>query len=334
MKTSLRLFFAAASLMVALTATAQPTLTGSNVNPVIGTSFTSNTCNYVSEGNSGADQTWDLSSMNVTDSTKVSIELPSNTQYSNSFPSANIAWVRSGSDEVAYYNASSSALQFYGMHIPGTTTLSYDDPEDELQFPITYDDSYTDTWDVEYTANGITFYREGTTTVTADGYGTLITPEGTFNNVLRVHTEQIYQDSASISGSPYIMDYDLNAYTWYKEGYHSFLATTFSLNSPNGPQSSASYISNLPVSTNEITRDISCKVFPNPASENVNIELSAKGDVSVKLLNSAGQQVEATVHEQDQNLRIDVSNLPEGLYLVRIVQDETNLITKKIVVNR
>lgn len=332
MKKSLRLLFAAVALMVALTATAQPTLTGPGINYVIGTSFTNNTCNYVSEGSSGANQTWDLSSMTVTNSTQISIESPANTQYSSSFPDANIAWVNGSSGQVAYYNGSASSLQFYGMHIPGTATLSYDDPEDQLQFPLTYNDSFTDTFYTEYTANGITFYREGTTTVTADGYGTLITPEGTFDNVLRVHTEQIYQDSANISGSPYIIDYDTDVYSWYKEGYHSYLASNFSLSSTNGPQSSASYISNLPVSTNEITRDISCKVFPNPASEKINIELSAKDDVSVKMINSAGQEVETTVHKQGQNLQLDVSGLPEGLYLVRIVQDETNLITKKIVV--
>lgn len=333
MKRTLHLFYVMAALMATLTAAAQPTITGSGVNYVIGTSFTNNTCDYISEGNAGANQTWDFSSMNVTGNIQISIEQPSNTAQSSSFPNANIAWVTSGSSgEVAYYNASSSSLQFYGIHVPGSATIPYNDPENQLQFPITYNDTYSDTWDAVFTASGITYHREGTTTVTADGYGTLITPAGTYNNTLRIHIKQIYQDSANIAGTPYVINYDVDTYSWYKEGYKSYLASIYTLSSTHGPQSSASYISNLPVSMNEITRDASCKVFPNPASEKVNIELSTTGNVNVKLINASGHQVKTTAFVKGQNLQLDVSALPEGLYFARIVQGETNLVTKKIVV--
>ncbi len=334
MKKNLHLLFITCIVLAAISATAQPILTGAGVNPYIGATFTTNNCDYVNEGNAGANQTWDLSSLSVNNSNQVIIESPSSTPNGSSFPNANTAWSNTGSsNETGYYSGSSSALEFHGMDIPGTITIPYTDPEDMLRFPFTFNDTYTDNWSAYFASSGMTFHREGTSTVTADGYGTLITPEGTFNNVLRVHINQVYQDSANIAGSPYILNYNADSYIWYKEGYHTHLASTYSLTSTAGPQTYASYISSPPVSTDEITAEIKCEIYPNPASELVNISLSeARQDVELRIVNALGQQFNVPVVSGQSSVQLDVSQLQDGLYFIQIFNEDKILTTKRILV--
>ncbi len=334
MKKSLHMLFFTCLVLATISATAQPTLTGAGVNPYIGATFTTNNCDYVNEGNAGANQTWDLSSMTITNSNQITIKSPSNTPNGSSFPNANLAWTGAGgSGETGYYNGSSSSLEFHGMDVPGTVTISYNDPEDLLRFPFTYNDTYTDTWGASFTGSGMTFHREGTSTITADGYGTLITPEGTFNNVLRVHINQVYQDSANIAGSPYILNYNADTYIWYKEGYHSHLASTYSLSSTAGPQTYSSYSSNPPVSTEEINAEIKCKIYPNPADKIVNITTSiSQEDVELRLFNALGQEVNAPAAINGSSIQLDVAELHEGLYFLQLINDDKLISTRRLMV--
>jgi hypothetical protein len=73
-----------------------------------------------------------------------------------------------------------------------------------------------------------------------------------------------------------------------------------------------------------INSDIS--VFPNPVNDLLNIETSI-GIQSVQIFNLQGQKVLSSNQKQ-----INVSELPAGIYLVRIQDLENNIATKKIVI--
>src|SRR5690606_15577654 len=71
----------------------------------------------------------------------------------------------------------------------------YADPEEVMHFPFTYNDTYSDnTLCTSSLGSGVELVRSGTTTVTADAYGTLKTPLGTYPNTLRILTNQVYED--------------------------------------------------------------------------------------------------------------------------------------------
>jgi hypothetical protein len=76
------------------------------------------------------------------------------------------------------------------------------------------------------------------------------------------------------------------------------------------------------------------RVYPNPASEDIWIELKAfTGKVhQIELLNASGQQLLRKVAEPDVTLvKLPVEDLPGGVYYVNLYTD-SGLFTRKIVI--
>jgi hypothetical protein len=319
---------------------AQPTLTATGINPVIGESFTlNNSTASISPGSAGASQTWDLSSMSGTSGGLTNVVDPSTTPNGTSFPGSNIAWSNSTGGSVSYYKTSATALQLYGM-IAGTTLMPYSNPEDFLHFPFAYTNTYSDPWAVQFLSGGYTFYRTGTTTVTADSYGTLITPNGTYSNVMRVHFVQDYQDSAYI-GTPYIITYYNDEYMWYKEGTHVQIAVVYNLTSSGGgPYTGGSYVTGNVGIDNSMDFISSSNLFPNPASDIVTIDftLTEAQKVEIRLFNNIGQRVEISkIADCTQGLNImqlDIANIPEGIYFAQILLNGNVSGTSRFVIKK
>ncbi|HXD91911.1 MAG TPA: T9SS type A sorting domain-containing protein [Bacteroidia bacterium] len=345
MKTPLQNLFLAASLFTACMGIAQPTLTAAGINPVVGDAFVDNNTDYVSPGAAGANQTWNLSTMTVSATNSYTAVNPSSTSNSTSFPGANVCETITSAGYYGYYKTSSSALQIMGNVAPsGTATviMPYSNPEDLLHFPFTYTNSYTDTWATNFMSSGYMFYRKGTDSITADGYGTLTLPNGTFGNVTRVHFVQNYQDSANF-GVPYIITYRNDEYMWYLNGNHYPIATIATLaNSASGtPSQYGSYLSGIVGGiANENAITTSCNIFPNPASTNItlNLTLSENKKVEIKLFNSLGSQINVTVNAEgvqgSNNYNLDVTHLAQGIYFAQINLDGVLVSTKRFVISK
>ena len=317
---------------------AQPTLTATGMNPVIGNSYTVESANYVSPGSSGASQTWNLSSMSGTSSSTANAVSPGSTTYGGSFPNSNLAWTNTGGDAI-YYKTSNTALQFYGV-ASGTTVLSYSNPEDQLHFPFTYNNTYSDTWAVNFNSGGYTVYRKGTTNVTADSYGTLVTPAGTFTNVLRIHFVQNYQDSIYVMG-PQIVTYNNDEYIWYKEGTHVQLATVYTLTPSTGSPTTSGTYTTTTSGINEFSGILSSSdLFPNPASDKVTIDFSLTENqkVNVRLINVIGEQLNINQNtngvQGENRIQLDVADLSEGIYFAQIVLNGNIAATKRFVISK
>jgi hypothetical protein len=89
----------------------------------------------------------------------------------------------------------------------------------------------------------------------------------------------------------------------------------------------------LRVGINNIyTTPLQSFIYPNPASDNVNIYLSKKSIYKVRILNITGQNILQTETFNEQ-LTIDVKNIPVGLYIIEITDTKTNdRITKKLII--
>ncbi|TND08070.1 MAG: hypothetical protein FD123_2624 [Bacteroidetes bacterium] len=261
---------------------------------------------------------------------------PSSSPYSPSFPGATVAFDQSGI--WAYYKCNSSAWQNLGVK-PSSTLMYYADPEDMLRFPFTYNDSYTDTWSTTYSQVSYVYYRWGTTTVTADGYGTLTTPEGTFANVTRVHFYQSYKDSTNIMSTPYVITYTNDEYMWYLNGNHYPIAAVYTLTpSTGGPVQSAFYMNNVVNSVNENSAITALSLSPNPANEQVNfdITLDQEKELSIALYNSVGQKIEltATVAGRigENKISVPVSELPAGVYFASVSLNGEQVTSRRFIV--
>ncbi len=65
----------------------------------------------------------------------------------------------------------------------------------------------------------------------------------------------------------------------------------------------------------EATSNYNCKLYPNPAYGELNIEIAEEGEAKVQILNAAGQIITTAV----LNGPVNVSNLVKGIYTVRVI---------------
>ncbi|WP_265131055.1 hypothetical protein [Chryseobacterium oranimense] len=154
-------------------------------------------------GPSGANVSWDFSQYtSATTINQVRYDCPggnSNCSDAN-FPMAN-KMVSSGGGSYAYFEYASNELSTLGTKSTnsGITTYSvYTNPSTELKFPVTYLQTFTDSWVSHSIPASVT--ETGTHTVTVDAYGTLKTALGTFPNTLRVKVEKNF--TSNTAGSP------------------------------------------------------------------------------------------------------------------------------------
>ncbi len=86
------------------------------------------------------------------------------------------------------------------------------------------------------------------------------------------------------------------------------------------------------------------KVYPNPASERINISVENKSILYFEIIDKTGRQIlksdiltgtyknETRVHACQSYFNIDISGLPTSLYILNIYTKSNKLLSKKIVV--
>ena len=205
--------------------------------------------------------------------------------------------------------------------------------ETVFTYPCTYNTQGNDYFSATFTSGGNTFYRYGTSTFVADGYGTLIMPYGTVNNVLRIHFTEDYVDSTDFGGFPYVIDYQNDQYFWMTPGTHQFLLSYFELTSMGSTNQGGYYISQT-TGMDEIKNPM-FDVFPNPANDVINVSAlnSAMVINRISVFNALGALVYDELPEQfQQHNKIDLSGKPTGMYWIKI---QTNMgeFSRKIALN-
>jgi hypothetical protein len=319
---------------------AQPVLTDPGCNPVPGENFTIIISPSVSPGNSGANQNWNLSSMSFSSSGNVTISIAATTPSSGLYPGANVGY------KDGYYNqffkTSSVSLQSYGNFYyadvnQGTVVTTYTDPVDYLHLPCNYNDTYTDAFSgSKYTTTSITpnFIHFGTTTVTADGYGTLAVPTKSYSSVMRVHLNSRKRDS--ISGNSFGSYYNADEYLWFTPGVHYPVAGIISY----GGNMSGFYISNYSVAgIKEISNTLkNVQLYPIPASEFLHISVppEASNELELNVINSLGQVLKSkSVIAESSQVSLKVTDLAEGIYTIKIRDVKNNLsVNKQIIISK
>lgn len=78
--------------------------------------------------------------------------------------------------------------------------------------------------------------------------------------------------------------------------------------------------------------DLSLKIYPNPASQHFSISgIDNLNDVKVQIFSASGQQVMNIAYA---NQFVNISNLPRGVYVVRIFNEAKLIGTQKLIVGR
>lgn len=311
---------------------AQPTLTAANTNIVIGEQFISN----VFSGNAapfnsglpaGPNSTWNFSGL-------TSIFFPPLTVYfqpnhlpigSNPYPAANV--VTGCDDEYEYLKANADSVVMVGYYNHFTEeTVDYSNSMKKLHYPVTFNSSFLDNFAGIGDGMGPPIPVNGNIAMVADGFGTLILPGGTITNVLRVKsviaTTRFYSNLTAIDTVTYL--------DWYLPGVHvpilrlsklQFFAPNYSATYYQGY-----YINPFALSVKEETAtNGNLQFFPNPATSELNIQYQASKSVKITLHDLVGKQV-AELHTgkgsgERQSLKVDLSQYPKGIYLLKLETD-------------
>ncbi len=302
----------------------QPTITQSNI-PLIGDNVTIAICSDpLNEGSSGVNQTWDFSGLTESEEQSFIYVDPGTTPKADSFPDANLCGI-SWDGSYSYYKVSPNALEAVGYVTPvpptDTAMIVFDDFEQIVQFPYTYNDNFLDVFDgTNYVPGfgGLDF--DGDIDFEADGYGTLILPTGTYNNVVRYHFFR--EQTNYVSGFPSNTQ-TKEQWAWVSADYRFWLllmeenfdgfATTELIWYDKNP---LSLVTGLHT---EETSGIS--VYPNPVADEGNINLTWKQneDATVSIYSMEGKLVFETNNNLISGVNpIKISSLVPGTYLLKI----------------
>ncbi len=314
----------------ALQVNAQITLTSATSVPNIGDSvdyyFEENYSFDVSQ--TGANQTWDFSTATGTPGTLNIIDV-SSAMDPSSFPSANLVGAQTVDTFYAesYYSSSSSDLSLEGNYSPGSFRSIYSDKQEFLKFPITYNDSFNETFAGTFELISLyTLDRTGTAVITADGYGNLILPYTTVYNVLKVKIT--YDITDTLMGLPISTSTQVSNY-WFNTATHFYLAST---TEDSGGGSSASYIaqSDLVLGVDNFQlKESQITLYPNPANNYFHIKNTSGEILKANIIDISGRNVKTVVTSLG-DMKIDVSDLHYGIYLIKFVGGSKTL-TKKLV---
>ena len=306
---------------------AQPTISAATNNPTVGEMFTQYQIGYEDPGASGANITWDFSGIISLQTLTNTFMLPSATPYASTFLNANLASSVTSSSSTYYYYfiANSTNYSIAGIDIPASSaTMPYSDPENMLQYTMTYNTSYTDNF--ACTVSG--YDRHGNISVVADAYGTLNMPYGTVTNVLRLKFSETYADY--MSGTA-ITNYTSTNYYWYKPGVHNCILQLSTLN-VNGSvyQQYGMYIDCSNIGVNENTdkqNDIIC--YPIPAKEILTIETNSDKEQRLEILNLFGQ----IIYTSNINKKAIVNTFAfaNGIYILKLSSNKETVVRKFII---
>ena len=241
-----------------------------------------------------------------------------------------------------YKNSSNDYRQVgYGVTLNGIPIpTKFEIPDIFYQFPLLYGNSDSSTSSYEFDIPGIGYSGGWKKRVNeADGWGTLVTPYGTFET-LRLKTEiaqydSLYIDSLGV-GFPVLRQY--TEFKWMGENFGLPLCKV----TKEGPLVTIAYIDsarNLITQSQEIHLRSDVLLIPNPAGEQITVRLdkvNPKGIGAAYLVDPTGQRttledIKWTGDRRKIIIPLKKYGLQSGLYLLVIRMDD-RIIREKIVI--
>jgi hypothetical protein len=267
--------------------------------------------------------------MNIFQTQEGSLEDPANTPYAAQYPDADIAGLFSDAfgDQYVMYDYRSDGVYTLGLELDGFLSQPYSDARRDLATPLSYQQSYSDSAYFESTSFGLTSTGASNFVVEVDGYGTLITPFGTYENVLRMHSVETSEIIFDIGiGEPVITETIIDTYAWLIDEYPIPILLTFDQTTDGQPDGGSSRVlSEMSTFTTEANTLEGVSLYPVPAVDFVTLDLGENemGQAEVRLFDVKGSLLKSFQQNPGaRQIRIDVNDLPAGLYSVQIVAEE------------
>jgi len=300
---------------------------------------------YTSPGNDGANQIWDFSKIVYTSKNQTANVKNTPSAILEDVGSYNTILSESGYEY--YFDLSESALILKGYTSADLSTI-YTDPILKMKYPFAFGEKYTDAFAGHALFKKVTQISfTGDYTVSADAYGTLIAPDRTYTNVLRL---TITKNSIQTNPCSTIKA-DQTFYYWYAEGYrYPVLTLNYKSTQQNAdePIIEKSGFYNQQQSNNNTVAtgiddqqnaDFALNSYPNPFYDIVSYSyfLRKPMNVSIEFFDMSGKLNDFIIDNQIQtdgihNGEVDAKalTLVPGVYYIRFTFDD-KVIVKKVV---
>jgi hypothetical protein len=310
-KTIVSFLFTLAFIQVAHS---QPVINDGNNMPVIGytDSIATITSASTSPGGAGAGMTWDFSALMPVVGGVAKVVNPSTSTYASTFPTANyvIELTPNGAPGSAYeyYVVSGTKWDIVGNGYSIVSGGNYT-PNSKLMmpFPFSFNQSVTDTF--QKIGSSV-----GTVTITYDGFGTLVTPYKSYNNVIRVKRD--------FGGTDYFYD-------WFNVN-PLVLVTSYDNNTQKYTFLSTSVVNGV----NELAAATTSSIYPNPVKSNATISfpsLVSGRTATVIFTDVMGRIVKQLAMDKPQ-VSFGTDDLNSGLYFYTIYGKDAVISKGKFVV--
>lgn len=324
-------------LVIGIMSYAQPSVTRAGVDRI------NSTVNLKSEdvsgtsitaGSAGANITWDFSMYTGTNPVAYTARACPGQSNCFRFPGANRITTIANADThdfSAMTDTEATMLGSYSGPALGDVTVTYINPLIEYKFPITYQQQFDDTYEFNSVSAAIGNTNEtGQVSVSVDGYGTVITPKGTYSNVLRIKRMRTATQTIASLPVPMTATYTNESYQWVSQSdgmVFSFAINSFVFNGNTNVSKLVSYLDPGVLSTADLNRKAEeFTIYPNPSSDLITV--TSKDDIKKVTVIALDGKIVLTA---DNSEKIDVSKLSKGVYILQGELKNGTVISKKII---
>jgi hypothetical protein len=322
---------------------AQPTITNM-MNLPVGAYYTTlqDSTMGVTSGNTGANRTWNygavLARIPNQQITQSSIT-PATAPYIDSFPTATMV-IRNGTGQYGYYLPSGTNNYLIGNYDSSSISIfiHYPNSEQQSASPINYTNTFTDNFSRYYFTVGYKTEGTGTVTATADAWGSLTTPIGTYPNCLRIFIHQTNVDTFLLNNS--VTTSNSYSYVWFDAAHFAPLFEIDSVivtGSFNSNSYGARHLLTETAGIEEVQNDKTfAMVFPNPNNGQFTLAYHLTTPTAVlQIKDITGRMVHSeTLSGTFGNAIINSQNFneatPAGIYMWEIISNDGVLSQGKI----
>ena len=294
---------------------------------------------------SGPNQTWDFSgaaqldsSTSVLNYVALPAELPGSDLTFFQGATFAVTGEEEGIENVAYFALDNGSIKILGTWAVGDFDEDgnedeigsrYDPPSQDVVFPATYESTWTDSTALIF--EGISFDTEvESSSSVVDGWGTVIFPDGTSEEALRLRIETQYYDNQTLEPAELEVDIEFLALSGRSIGLYmdeegTVLEADYFIDMESAVTSVEPDAPELPAL---ITLD---QNYPNPFNPTTLIpyRLNEAAQVKLEVYTLTGERVATLVNRAQQagqyEARFDAQTLASGVYVYRLQTGETTI---------
>lgn len=336
-----------------LTASAQITITQSDI-ATIGTVVRGAEDTLpaagIGPGPTGANLTWNFAALDTHHVDTMVFTNPNWTPFASSFPSSNLA--AEVSDGIAYLDLSSSGLWMIGQGDPVSNMSQAINPGELIvPLPATDGTTYTNSYSYEikeaYTAvagfDSVWVKHDVVKNGSVDAWGDVTTPLGTFNSIraseIQNHTDSVWMRSTGPfppAGWMFVLDSAMTIYhyKWWANNV-GFPLVEMDSTAAAGVER-VSWLMATPVVTGLASAPAmdNGKIYPNPASDKVNIHIPSGNAARFLVFDSTGRLVKASDLSGATTI-VGIDDLSAGMYFYIVTANDGSMLQKgKLTVKR